>query len=369
MKNLDNRNIIVLYTYNLKPGGAESVFVKLANSFVALDYVVLIVLVKKEGRLLEELDSRIKVIGLNSKHVLLSLFPLISLLRRVKPLVLLSTLKENNAVAVLAKIISCVNVKVVIREANTLSAELKKGSFLNRKITEFLVKVTYKYADKIVVLSNHMKADVMQFLRMSDKNIRVIYNPVDTLQIDYMQRESISDFNFDKNELYFCSAARLVPHKKHDTTIKAISHLHHKYNISVNLLIFGEGPDVIELEQVAKAFNVAHLIHFMGFKKNPFKYYKYCKCFILSSEYEGMPNSLIQALYCGLTVISSDSPGASAEILNGGQFGGLFSVGNHEELADMLYQLILDNNKYMHLSMDKYQLNSIADKYLRVIHD
>ena len=70
-----------------------------------------------------------------------------------------------------------------------------------------------------------------------------------------------------------------------------------------------------------------------GFVDNPFKYMAHASVTALSSEYEGLPGVLIQAMACGCPVVSTDCPGGSREILEDGRYGRLVPVGNAAELA------------------------------------
>ncbi|WP_114765993.1 glycosyltransferase [Vibrio rhodolitus] len=354
---------ILLFTYDLNPGGAEHVIVTVANYLCKHGYNVSIALVKNEGILLKRLDKCITVIGLGSSHVLSSFFPLIGVIREIRPNLVFSTLKECNAIAVLASKLSLVNPKVIIREANTLSSELANAGVLNSWVKRSLVKFTYPHADKIVALSNHMKKDIVELLCVKENKISVIYNPVDIEKLKSMYFEPVSDFIFDNNFKYYCTAARLVPHKRHDTTIKAIALLNRQYKLKTKLMIFGAGPELDNLIQLTRELNISDHVYFMGFKNNPFRYYRYCKGFILSSEYEGMPNSLLQALSLDLKVFASNSPGANFEIIAYNNCGIIFDVGDEEQLASFLSKDAVCNA----FDASKYHLDVIMGKYRQLI--
>ena len=70
-----------------------------------------------------------------------------------------------------------------------------------------------------------------------------------------------------------------------------------------------------------------------GFVKNPFQFIKNSELFVLSSRWEGLPTVLIEAMCCNIQVISTDCPGGSSYILEGGKWGQLVEVGNINELV------------------------------------
>lgn len=360
---------ILLYIYNLKPGGAEGVFVKIANYLYSDGYDVKVALTKKEGQLIDNLNRNIEIIDLRSSHIIFSIFPLVKYLYKWKPDYILSTLKENNAIAILSSIVFFKRCKVYIREANTLSAELKQGNYINRIVKKSLVIITYPFADKIVVLSNNMKEDLSKTVRFINQgNVSVIYNPVNREEVIYMSKENINEHLFDNNYPILCSAARVVPHKGYVTIIKALGILKKK-GIKFNFIALGDGPDINKLKLLSKELGLDNNVRFLGYVRNPFKYITISKVFILASEYEGMPNSLIQAMSLGVPVISSDSPGASSEVLCNGVLGGLFSVGNEKELSNLILEKLLNGQEIYNFKLERFDEDKILKKYSELFSD
>ncbi|WP_227000366.1 glycosyltransferase [Photobacterium damselae] len=353
--------------YNLKPGGAEGVFVKIANHLYNSGFDVTFVLVQKEGVLLDKVDNNIDIINLNSKHILLSIIPLIKIINTVKPDYILSTLKENNAIAIISNFLSRKKAKVFIREANTLSAELTQGGLLNRIIKKYLVKFTYPHADKIIALSNSMKYDILNFIRSEEKSISVIYNPINQDEIKLLAQENINEQLFDNEYPIICTSARVVPHKGHKVIISAIELLKAK-DRNVNLLCLGDGPDIVSLSEVVNSLGLEKNIKFIGYVSNPFKYIANSSIFVLASEYEGMPNSLIQAMSLNIPVIASDSPGACSEVLMNGKIGKLFPVGDYKKLAQLIDDTI-DNRLKINYKLERFNEIKILEQYRNLFDD
>ena len=99
---------------------------------------------------------------------------------------------------------------------------------------------------------------------------------------------------------------RLTSQKNFELLIKSFSIL--RKSIKAKLVILGEGPLRGELENLAKDLGVEKDVHLPGFVDNPFMWMKNSKVFVLFSDYEGLPNALIQAMACGTEVISTNCP-------------------------------------------------------------
>src|SRR5262249_54469789 len=124
---------------------------------------------------------------------------------------------------------------------------------------------------------------------------------------------------------------RLALQKDFSTLIKAFAHV--RSRAPARLLILGDGEKRVELEVLVKELGLTADVCLLGYVDNPFAYMRRCAAFVLSSEYEGLPNSLIEAMACGAPVISTDCPCGPAEILDGGRYGLLVPVGDVEAMA------------------------------------
>ena len=85
------------------------------------------------------------------------------------------------------------------------------------------------------------------------------------------------------------------------------------------------------------------LFNFLKAKQNPYKYLKKSDIFVLSSLWEGFPNVILEALCCGLPVVSTDCLTGPGEIINSGENGFLVSVGDYAALADRIAELLKTN--------------------------
>ena len=94
---------------------------------------------------------------------------------------------------------------------------------------------------------------------------------------------------------------------------------------------------------------------FDGFSKNPYKYMALSKALIVSSDYEGMPNVILQALVCKTQIISSDCNFGPSEILENGKFGYLYPIGNLKKLTELI-DLVTINKKFKNYNIEKMKI-------------
>lgn len=186
------------------------------------------------------------------------------------------------------------------------------------------------------------------------KNIYKIDNFIDYRQIDKKLNETFN-LKFNLKEKYFLTVCRLTEEQKDvKTLIEAFS----LYKGEEKLVIAGDGPDRKFLEDLCAKKNIKDRVIFLGMVNNPYLLMKNAKAFILSSKVEGFGLVLVEALYCGTKVISSNCPTGPSQILLNGEIGELFEVGNVKELLDKLE--IRKNKEY-----DKNKIEDSLNRYTK----
>ncbi len=350
---------ISLFLPDLNVGGAERVFIALANQFVQNDIRVDLVLAGKRGALIKEVDSGVKIVDLNAYHNnaktwllgIKTLSGLIRYLRKSNPEVLLSTLTGANIVAILAKILSLREFELIIREAATLK---NVKSLFRKKLMGYL----YPYADKIVVLTDYMKQELMHSIKVSEEKVIIIGNPVDTPKIRMLaeQYEEIVDF-----KPYVVSIGRLVKQKDYVTALNAISRVNEIRPI--DYVVLGEGSLKNELELLAGELGIKNYVHFIGLKSNPYAWLNKAKVFVLSSLWEGYPNVLLEAMSLGCRIVITEYDSSIRRILMSypKEYYRIVSVGDSVGMADAIIEFSkLDKESFDYPSNT---VASIANQY------
>lgn len=355
---------LAIFIPNLKGGGAERVMLNIANWFSTNGYRVDLVLGQATGEYLSELAPEVRIINLHSSRMMTSLFPFIRYLRRERPASVLSALNHVNLVAIIARKIAGVRTRLVISERNSLSSLPRnwKGDVFRR-----LMRVMYPSADAIVAVTKDGVKELIDILEMSRDKILSIPNPIDLEQIKKLAAEPIDHPYFlQSSSPVIIAVGRLVPQKDFATLIKSFANIRKKRK--VHLIILGEGELRSELEGLIKKLELDNDVFLPGFKNNPFKWIAKSDVFVLSSRFEGFPNVLVQALACGVSVVSTNCPTGPCEILDEGRLGRLVRVGDEAGLEEAIIHL-LNNPKAIKedLLVDKYSIDQIGHRYMQCL--
>lgn len=336
---------IALFIPSLRGGGAERVILNLARGFIEQGYLTELVLAKAEGTYLSEVPREVRIIDLKSHRVLTSLPGLIRYLRREQPSVLLSALNHTNLIALWAKKLSGVSMKVVVSVHGNLEKTTQNAQSWRGRIGSWGIRLFYSWADLVIAVSQGVAESIVTMTFVPREKITVIYNPVVTPDLFEKVKESVEHPWFHpKEHPIVISAGRLAKQKDYLTLLRAFALVREK--IPARLLVLGEGEERPRLEKLIDELNLREWVDLPGFVQNPFAYMARSDVFVLSSAWEGFGNVLVEAMACGCPVVSTDCPSGPAEILEGGKWGKLVPVGDVDALADSILATLEGNNKF-----------------------
>lgn len=363
---MNKQKHIALFLPSLRGGGAEKMMINLAHGFANKNIKVDLITVEKDG--VYKAPNNVNHICLNLKKVKHSIIPLIKYLKKEKPNYLISTLTHSNIIAVIAKLLSLSKTKIIIRSANTISFSLK-GIKLRRKLTQkYGAMIFYRFAYKIIANSEKSADDLSETLNINRRKIEIIYNPTITSDIFVKMNEKINHpWVNDKDNKIILGVGRLNKQKNFPVLIQAFDIIKEKGNFK--LIILGEGKERKKLENLIKKLNLEKYIDLLGFVNNPYAYMSKSNIFVLSSNSEGLPNVLIEAMACGTPVVSTNCPSGPSEILEDGKYGKLVPVNNKEALAKAIIETLenpVDKNKLRERA-SFFSVEKAVNKYLKII--
>lgn len=325
-------NRIAIYVPSLRGGGAERVMAILANGFAARGLAVDLVLAQAKGPYLKDVSDPVRVVDLGSSRVLFSLPGLVRYLRRERPRAMLSALSHANVVAVWAKQLARVSTRLVVSERNTLSAAAGGAREGRARLLPWLMRRTYPKADGVVAVSAGVADDLAAIIGLPRQDVMVVYNPVVTETLVRQSHERVAHPWFALGEPpVILAVGRLTAQKDFSTLVRAFARL--RSQRAARLVILGEGELRGMLEAQVAELGFAGDVALPGFMDNPFAWMYHSALFVLSSAWEGLPGTLIQAMACAVPVVSTDCPSGPVEILENGRWGRLVPVGDAEALA------------------------------------
>ena len=339
----------ILFTSpNLRPGGAQRHLVNIVNSIDQNEFDTLLFLYSREGELIDELKTGIRVVSPDQPGFINKIFPLMIvsgiirlafLIRSERPDILYSRHWCKIPNSILGKFMG---VKTVSGEGNNLSETLFKDSF-KIKLFYLLRKIGIRYSDYIVANSRGLSDELGNVFNLNSGS-HVIYNGIDIKTIRQKATESVEHPWFGDKYPVLISVGRLSAQKGHRELIKALAILRKKTEI--RLIIIGEGKLRNELTEYSKSLGVADSVDLIGNVKNPFPYIKGSDIFVCSSNYEGLSNVILEASALGMPVVSTDHRHGANEIIEKNTNGILVPVGDPDSLADAIDRLINDK-KFM----------------------
>ncbi|TKD59116.1 glycosyltransferase [Flavobacterium sp. ASW18X] len=198
------------------------------------------------------------------------------------------------------------NYKLIISERNYPSMQYR-GSSAQARINRRLVKWLYPKSDLVISNAKASAQDLVENFGVNSSKTATIYNPIAIDRISAIEPKS--DF-FNTAYVNAVSIGRLVKEKNHTFLLDAIEPFK-----NLRLYIFGEGELRGSLEEKIKNLGLENRVFLMGFESNPFQYLKAADFFLFGSLNEGFPNVLLEAMCCGLPIISTNCKSGPDEML------------------------------------------------------
>lgn len=358
------RQKVVFFIPSLAGGGAERVMVDILRSINKreIEPVLLLLYPYEDSPYREYLPDDITVIVVERKSDRLfdkirQIAAFLKAVYEAKPQLILSMLTHANIMTILAGIFF--KRRVIICEHNTLGkvVRTKEGGKIFGFPVSPMVKMLYGYADGIITVSNGIADNLVEEFHSQSDKITVIYNPVDLPRIAKLS-EAQPEHPFLRSSVpVIISIGRLVPQKGFDILIHAFSRV--VSETDARLIVMGEGPERASLEQIAIDLGLSDRISLAGFQHNPYALLARADLYVLSSRYEGMPVSLLEAMACGVPVIAADCQSGPCEILKNGEYGILVPVGDIEGLAEAMLRLI--RSRSLRETLSKSGMQRIKD--------
>jgi len=303
---------------SLNGGGAERVVSRL-SFILANDYDLYIILFDASNI---KYDFSGKIININvpsnEKGILSKIKLLIKRSLRLKKIkksekldMVISFLDSPNMVNVLSRTHKC---KVILSVRNYI--DIEKNTLKIPNIMDLLHKKIYRSADKIIPVSKEISKLLNQKYLISESKLKVVYNPYDINEIEELANEAIEDkyINFMSSCKIFISVGRQTYQKGFWHLVKAFKLVHEREPDS-KLVIVGREENDGKLKNLIEELRIGNNVLLTGFHINPFKFIKNSQIYVMTSLFEGFPNSLVEAMACGCPVIATNCKSGPMEIL------------------------------------------------------
>jgi glycosyltransferase involved in cell wall biosynthesis len=280
-----------------------------------------------------------------------------------------------NLMAVWAKRLARLPARVIVSKRDQASDPMLEPNMLRGRYPATLIGRTYQQADVIVAVSNGVADDLAEAAGIPRDRITTVYNPVVGPDVHAKAREPLDHPWFAAGEPpVILGVGRLHQQKNFPMLIKAFARVRAKR--PARLVILGGsdpggGHEAYEanLRALPAKMGVADDVDFAGFVANPYAYMARATVFALSSNNEGLPGVLIQAMACGCPVVSTDCVSGPCEILDGGRFGPLVPVGDAIEFAKGIEWALDDPlpSDQLRARADLYTVERAVNRYIELM--
>jgi len=244
------------------------------------------------------------------------------------------------------------------------SAETKSFFGMFKSLRAALRNRKYQklYTDKnIITVSRGLEELIIRQLKAKPKSIQTIYNPFNFSRIAELAEENNIEIPKDP---YLIHVGRLdLTHKRQDILLKAYK----KANVPYKLVLLGDGSDKEKIRSIIKGLSLEDKVLLAGFSNNPYPWIKKAKLFILSSDFEGFPRVIPEALSLKTPVVSTDCPTGPSEILVGRFSDYLVPTDDVDALASGIVKALAYYPQITNDIFERFEDNIIVKQYIKLM--
>lgn len=357
---------IALALPNIGLGGAEAVNITLAGQFLRRGFPVDIV-TAEDVTPKYPIPHGARHIVLDAKRTRKFLLPFARYLRSERPAAVVASMWPFTTACVLARRLARSAAPIIVCEHCNLSEQYGGRGLLHKLMLSRSIGMTYPMAQGRVAVSGGVADDIAAVSGIARDSISVIYNPVPAgceTPVDPVAADALwSGWRGPR----IVTVGRLKEQKNHALLIRAFKKL--LLTHEARLMIVGAGELAQATVAVARLEGVAGKVLLPGETMDPTPYYRSADVFALSSDYEGFGNVIVEALACGVPVVSTDCRSGPSEILAGGRYGRLVPVGDADALAHAMAEALTatpDRQALKRRAAD-FAPERIVDDYLKVL--
>lgn len=356
---------IAILLPDLRPGGAEKLHVNLARAWIARGFEVEFVVRQARGELMAELPAGSSVVSLDATRVRSSVRPLARYLRATPPGALLAAMWPLTAVAALSARLAGFPGRVVGSEHSPLSMAYANRGALHRWFLSASQRWAYPRLDAAIGVSAGVAADLARVSGLPRDLFTVLHNPA-ALGKAGVPMLAPPDLASAPRPI-FLTVGTLKRVKRQDVLIDAFARL--PAHARGTLFILGDGPERGALSAQVHALGLEEAVLMPGFIADPGPWYAAADLFVLSSEYEGFGNVLVEAMEYGLAIVSTDCVAGPSEILEGGKHGRLVPVGDAQALSEAMWAALVAplDRAALQVRARDFSLDVVAERYLDIL--
>lgn len=227
-----------------------------------------------------------------------------------------------------------------------------KDSWINRLIYSVLT-------DGIIVNASRIRETLSATGFIPERKVKVLYRGINSTLLD---KYLLSDDQKTGKPMEITSMGRLDKNKNHDLLLREFARfLGMRPGIDARLQILGEGNERPDLERLIDELGLSDHVILRGFVADPYPDLARSDVFAMTSKYEGLSISLLEAMYLGNAPVSTYGGGGVTDIITDGQNGLLFEYGDEKALSNHFLKLYLEPQWRRQISRAAHR--SVSDRY------
>ena len=374
-KNKNTSSYHILFAIDALTGrGAEKVVINLGEELVKLGHVVTFVIY--ENTIEFDIDPRINVYKLNplthqgsrifsrlTDHKNVNLFN--SLLSNIEKEygvtdLILSSLPRMDRILSLIK-----NDRIyhIIGNPLSLQSGIRKVKW-HKKISRIWHMKRMYDGRKLIGMSQGIGEDLVKYVKVRPASFKAIYNPFDFNQMKVLASKPFKLPSNLTNKGYLLHiGAFTIQQKRQDLLIEAFA----LSKLKCKLVLLGKGKDEEKILDLIKKYGLTDQVLLAGFHINPFPWIKHARLFVLSSDYEGFGNVLIEAMALGTPALSTNCPSGPGEIFINDMQDSLVKCGDAKALAEKMREFYSKPPHINKKSLKRFEATTITKEYLELI--
>ena len=324
---------VLIFLPHLGGGGAERVTINIIKQLDRSIFEVTLLVLSREHSVYDTTQLDVNLIELNASKTLYSLPKLRKVIKKSAPDIIFSTLFRAHIALYLCLLGLRCKAKLLFRSPNSpkLLLEHKQMGLLS----QLFIAKAYARADLVIAQTPQMREEIIRYHGVSQSKVRFFLNPLDTQNIDAMTKEI--DSPFDANYINVVASGRITPQKGFDLLIESFAKVV-KNNKAFRLHIIGLDTDAEQrrLEARVRDLSLREYVFFLGYQSNPYRYYHYSDLYVLSSRWEGLPNTVLENLYLKKPIVSTRCISFMESLITQGDNGYLVDIEDHVAMAEKI---------------------------------
>jgi glycosyltransferase involved in cell wall biosynthesis len=316
------KTTVTIITPTLLCGGSENQVQLLCNNINTQQFLAQLIVINNSNAFYT-ISNNVPVINLNKPSALRAIVALLKLLRKQQPQIIYSTANHISLLLCIFKFLLPTTSKLICREGSMVSQNTKNAKY--PILYKWLLKKYYKKANAIVCLYQGMATDLQKNFNCTATQLHLIAPAVVTPNIKPLQPNT---------HPVYITVARLALVKQIHKIIAAVQLLPQPFTY----YIIGEGSELPALEALVQKNNLTQQVIFVGAIQQPFKNYTNAAAYLHYSAYEGLPNSVIEALSHGIPVVAFNDGGSIQQLIQHGVNGLLVQADDAQTFANNILQ-------------------------------